>query len=110
MYQAKFWKGQILRHHGPGDRIRPNPEAPAMNGGPGETDMSMGTGSDSPKLGSSQPRATANPSKDELPLKHANVHPRRRMHQVMMARALRGADGTTMGTAVGGGAAGGGAG
>lgn len=109
MYQGRFWKGQMLRHHGPGDHIRPNPEAPPMFDGPGEFDMDD-RGGDSPKLGTSQPRAKHNPRGDEFPLKSANIHPRRRMHQVMMARALRGADGTTMGTAVGGGAAGGGAG
>lgn len=118
-YQGRFWKGQIERNVGAsGDKIRPNPEAPPMHGGPGEFDGM--NGASEVKLGSSQPRSKGNPASDEFPLRHANVQPRRhsRMHQVLMAHALRmhlggggkADDGTTMGTAIGGGAAGGGAG
>jgi hypothetical protein len=111
MYQRQFWKGEAWRHHGREDTIRGNREAPPMHEGPGEFDMSMGSGADSPHLGTSQPRVKGNKPNDEIPLKHANVKPHRRLHQVLMAHALRyGPDGTTMGTAVGGGAAGGGAG
>ena len=87
-----------------------------MQGGPGEFDFDD-RGGDVPKLGSSQPQA--GPSKDEFPLRSAHKQPHgRKLHQVLMAHALRmhfgdgrpGPDGTTMGTAIGGGAAGGGAG
>ena len=101
-YQKKFWKGESMRTNGREDGIRGNPEAPNMHKGPGEFDMDMKTGSDSPKLGSSQPRVKGNQSKDELPLKHANVHPRRR--QVLMAHALRMSDDGTSTASIGGGA------
>jgi hypothetical protein len=104
-FQDNFWKRSNR------DKIRPNPEAPGMDQGPGEFDMDMGTGANAPKLGSSQPKAKG-AGNGEIPLKHANVQPRSRQRkQVLMAHALRNSDdGTTMGTAVGGGAAGGGAG
>jgi hypothetical protein len=122
MMAKNFWRGQPMRHHGREDAIRPNPEAPPMHRGPGEFDFDD-RGADVPNVGSSQPKSKPNPQGDEFPLRHANVHPHRHqrmLHQVLMAHALRmhlggggmrpGADGTTMGTAVGGGAAGGGAG
>lgn len=102
-YQKNFWKGESVRHNGREDRIRGNPEAPPMHDGPGEFDMDMGTGSDSPKLGSSQPRVKGNRKGDEFPLKHANVKPRAR-HQVLMAHALRMSDDGTSTAAIGGGA------
>src|SRR4249920_1459855 len=107
-FQDKFWKKSNRDH------IRPNPEAPPMKDGPPPFDGDLPMGANTPSLGSSQPKGSSK-SSGELPLKHANVKPRRhqQMRQVLMAHALRmhsGADGTTMGTAVGGGAAGGGAG
>ena len=110
-YQKNFWRGESVRHNGREDRIRGNPEAPAMQEGPGEFDTDMPTGANASKTGSSQPKSGR--SSGELPLKHAHVHPKsRQRHQVLMAHALRrmADDGTTNGTAVGGGAAGGGAG
>jgi hypothetical protein len=111
-YQRGFWKGEIRRHTGYEDKIRGNPEAPPMRGGPGEFDEDD-RGMDKPKLGTSQP--TAVKGKDEMPLRSANVKPHRHkaLHQVLKAMALRrhmADDGTTMGAPIGGGAAGGGAG
>ena len=114
MYQAKFWRGQPLRHHGREDTIRGNPEAPPMHQGPGEFDEDD-RGMDKPHLGTSQPQSKRS-GMDEFPLRSAGRVPHRhkQLHLVMMAHALRnhrfGDDGTTMGTAIGGGAAGGGAG
>jgi len=110
-YQGKFWRGNIERHNGREDRIRPNPEAPPMHEGPGDFDKGIPKGADAPPEGSSQPKVTKKGG-DEFPLRHAHTLPRRRqLHQVLMAHVLRKADdGTTMGTAIGGGAAGGGAG
>ena len=119
MMAKRFWKGESVRHNGREDRIRGNPEAPPMHGGPGASDEEEMTGADKPNLGTSQPRTKGNVKGDEFPLKHAHVKPHRhQMHQVLMAHALRmhfgnskmGDDGTTQGTAIGGGAAGGGAG
>ena len=113
MYQKKFWKGESARHNGREDKIKGNPEAPPMHDGPGEFDMDMGNGADSPKLGSSQPRVTGNKRNDELPLRHAHVKPKsHQMRQVLMAHALRNhvSTGGTTTAAIGGGAAGGGAG
>jgi hypothetical protein len=109
-YQRNFWRGEIKRTNGREDTIRGNPEAPAMQDGPGEFDGDLPMGADNPKPGTSQPKSGK--SSGEIPLKHANVQPRsRQRRQVLMAHALRNSDdGTTMGTAVGGGAAGGGAG
>ena len=111
-YQNRFWKGESVRHNGREDRIRGNPEAPPMHEGPGDFDKGMPKGADAPPEGTSQPKVTKRGG-DEFPLKHANIKPRRhgQLHQVLMAHVLRKADdGTTMGTAIGGGAAGGGAG
>ena len=111
-YQTKFWRGESMRHNGREDRIRPNPEAPPMHAGPGASDENQPKGADAPPEGTSQPKTTGNKNTDEFPLRHARVLPKRRqLHQVLMAHVLRKADdGTTMGTAIGGGAAGGGAG
>ena len=115
MYQAKFWKGESVRHHGREDKIRGNPEAPPMHDGPGAGDEDDMDGADEPnpaRLSQPKTRGQRWPS-DEFPLRHAHVKPHRARQQVMMAHALRmhaGTGGTTEGTAVGGGAAGGGAG
>ena len=111
-YQNKFWKGESKRTNGREDKIRGNPEAPPMHDGPGPGDDKDAKGADAPPEGSSQPKVQGNSKGDEFPLRHAHVKPRRRqMQQVLMAHALRKADdGTTQGTAIGGGAAGGGAG
>ena len=113
-YQRQFWKGESLRHHGREDRIRGNPEAPPMHGGPGAGDEDDMGGADEPNRGTSQPKTRGHGGRsDEFPLRHAHVKPHRARQQVMMAHALRmhaGTGGTTEGTAVGGGAAGGGAG
>jgi hypothetical protein len=104
-YQKNFWRGESVRTNGREDKIRGNPEAPPMHHGPGEFDMSMGNGADSPKLGSSQPRVTGNRPNDELPLKSAGKN--RRLHMVMQAQALRQhrlADDGTSTAAIGGGA------
>lgn len=110
-YQKKFWKGQIETAKGREDRIRGNPEAPPMHGGPGDLDSDIPDGADEPNKGTSQPKAKAN-SSGEIPLPSAGKDKRKhRLHSVLRAMALRESDdGTTMGTAVGGGAAGGGAG
>ena len=102
-----------MRTHGREDKIRGNPEAPPMHGGPGAGDEDDMDGADAPNRGSSQPKTRGNKGPDEFPLRHAHVKPHRARQQVMMAHALRmhaGTGGTTEGTAVGGGAAGGGAG
>ncbi len=103
MYQAKFWRGESVRHNGREDRIRGNPEAKPMHEGPGEQDTDMPTGADAPKTGKSQPKSTA--SSGELPLKHAHVKPKSRARrQVLMAHALRMSDDGTSTASIGGGA------
>jgi len=55
---------------------RPNPLPPPMRKGPPEFDRDLPPGAGEISLGTSQPRGAA--TRDELPLRHKNVHPRRR--------------------------------
>ena len=108
-YQRKFWRGDIKTAKGREDKIRGNPEAPPMHGGPGDFDDDIPEGADEPKRGSSQPKAKGN-SSGEIPLP-SHKHKKHRVHSVLRAMALRMADDGTSTAAIGGGsgsAAGGG--